>query len=105
MRKSPANFAKVGDFLACVKRGLYLCSGFFEIPKPTIIMTRKQIIKIILSVLIAALTALGAAIGLNSCNVVRTITNRSEFYQKGDTSIMIQTKTTESYDAKKNFIN
>ena len=68
-------------------------------------MTRKQIIKIILSVLIAALTALGAAIGLNSCNVVRTITNRSEFYQKGDTSIMIQTKTTESYDAKKNFIN
>ena len=68
-------------------------------------MTRKQILKIIISVLIAALTALGAAIGLNSCNVVRTITNRSEFYQKGDTSIMIQTKTTESYDAKKNFIN
>ena len=68
-------------------------------------MTRKQILKIIISVLIAALTALGAAIGLTSCNVVRTITNRSEFYQKGDTSIMIQTKTTESYDAKKNFIN
>ena len=30
-------------------------------------MTKKQIIKIIVSVLIAALTALGAAIGLNSC--------------------------------------
>ena len=65
-------------------------------------MTRKQIIKIIISVLIAALTALGAAFGLTSCNVVRTITNKSEFYQRGDTSIMIQTKTTESYDAKKN---
>ena len=63
-------------------------------------MTKRQILKIIVSVLIAALTALGAAIGLNSCSAVRTITNRSEFYQKGDTSVMIQTKTTESYDAK-----
>ena len=65
-------------------------------------MSKLKIIKIIVSVLIAALTALGAAIGLNSCNVVRTITNKSEFYQRGDTSVMIQTKTTESYDAKKN---
>ena len=64
-------------------------------------MNRKQILKIIVSVLIAALTALGAAIGLNSCNVVRTITNKSEYYQRGDTSVMIQTKTTESYDATK----
>ena len=62
-------------------------------------MSKKEIIRIIVSVLIAALTALGAAIGLNSCNVVRTVTNRSEFYQKGDTSVMIQTKTAESYDA------
>jgi hypothetical protein len=64
-------------------------------------MTRHQIIKIIVSVLIAALTALGAALGLNSCNVVRTVTNRSEFYQRGDTAVTIQTKTTESYDAKR----
>ena len=47
------------------------------------------------------IVVLGAAIGLNSCNVVRTITNRSEYYQRGDTSVMIQTKTTESYDASK----
>ena len=60
-----------------------------------------KIIRIIVSVLIAALTALGAAIGLNSCNVVRTITNKSEYYQRGDTSVMIQTRTTESYDATK----
>ena len=65
-------------------------------------MSKQQIIKIIISVLIAALTALGAAFGLSSCNVVRTITNRSEFYQRGDTSVTIQTKTIESYDAKKN---
>ena len=67
-----------------------------------LIQIKESFLKIIVSVLIAALTALGAAIGLNSCNVVRTITNKSEFYQRGDTSVMIQTKTTESYDAKKN---
>lgn len=65
----------------------------------------KKILKITISVLIAALTALAAGLGLNSCNVVRTITNKSEFYQRGDTSVMIQTKTTESYDAKKNLSN
>ena len=106
-------------------------------------MSKQKILKIIVSVLIAALTTLRlrlntirdyiarmnfrlalrfpqklklfggpmvivitiimvyAAIGLNSCNVVRTITNKSEFYQKGDTSVMIQTKVTESYDASK----
>ena len=61
----------------------------------------RKVIKIIISVAIAALTALGAALGLSSCNVVRTITNKSEYYQRGDTSVMIQTKTTESYDATK----
>ena len=66
------------------------------------VMSKQQILKIIVSVLIAALTALGAAIGLQSCNVVRTISNKSEFYQRGDTSVLIQTKTTESYDARKN---
>ena len=65
-------------------------------------MSKQKILKIVISVLIAALTALGAAIGLNSCNVVRTVTNRSEFYQRGDTAVTIQTKTVESYDAKKN---
>ena len=64
-------------------------------------MNKKKLIKIIISVAIAALTALGASLGLTSCNVVRTITNRSEFFQRGDTSVTIQTKTIESYDATK----
>jgi len=76
---------------------LYLCTGF----QNRAITMRKKVIKIIISVAIAALTALGAALGLSSCNVVRTITNKSEYYQRGDTSVMIQTKTTESYDATK----
>ena len=64
-------------------------------------MTKQQIIKIVISVLIATLTALGAAFGLSSCNVTRTITTKSEYWQKADTSVVIQTKTIESYNAEK----
>ena len=38
---------------------------------------------------------------LASCNVTRSITNESQYYQKGDTSVVIQTKTIETYDASK----
>ena len=64
-------------------------------------MTRKEILKVVISVLIAALTALAASLGLSSCNVTRTITTKSEYWQKADTSVIIQTKTIESYDASK----
>lgn len=63
---------------------------------------KKTIIKAIIAGLLAALGVLAAAVGLTSCNVSRTITNTSEFYQRGDTSVMIQTKTIETYDATKN---
>ena len=61
----------------------------------------KKILKIVISVLLAALSALAASLGLTSCNVTRVITNQSEYYQRGDTSIVIQTKTIETYDASK----
>lgn len=61
----------------------------------------KKIIKIVVSALIAALTAIAAGLGLTSCNVTRVITNESSYYQRGDTSVMIQTKTIETYDASK----
>ena len=64
-------------------------------------MTRKEILKVVISVVIAALTALAAGLGLTSCNVTRSITTRSEAWQKGDTSVVIQTKTVETYDASK----
>ena len=61
----------------------------------------KMILKVVISVVIAALSALAAGLGLTSCNVTRTISNRSEYFQLGDTSVMIQTKTIETYDATK----
>ena len=64
-------------------------------------MTKKETRKIVISVLIAALTALAAGLGLSSCNVTRTVTTRSEAWQRGDTSVVIQTKTVESYNAEK----
>ena len=64
-------------------------------------MTKKEIAKVIISVLIAALTALAAGMGLTSCNVTRTVTTKSEYWQKGDTNVVIQTRTVETYDASK----
>jgi hypothetical protein len=42
-----------------------------------------------------------SAVCLASCNVTRTVTTQSQYWQKGDTSVVIQTKTIESYDATK----
>lgn len=61
----------------------------------------KLILKVVISVLIAALTALGAAFGLTSCNVTRKVTTEAAYYQRGDTTVQIVTKTTETYDASK----
>lgn len=61
----------------------------------------KMIIKVVASVIIAALTALLASLGLTSCNVTRVITNESSCLQRGDTSVVIHTKTIETYDASK----
>lgn len=61
----------------------------------------KRIIKVTVTVIIAVLTAFLAALGLNSCNVTRVITNESSYLQRGDTSVVIHTKTIESYDAAK----
>ena len=41
------------------------------------------------------------AIAMSSCNVTRTITTKSEYSQRGDTTVVIQTKTIETYDASK----
>lgn len=52
---------------------------------------------------LTALVALAAAVlGLTSCNVTRTITTESKSLQRGDTAVIIQTKTIESYNASKN---
>lgn len=64
-------------------------------------MTKEQIYKIAATAVTAVLTCLAIALGLTSCNVTRTVTTSSQYLQRGDTTIMIQSKTIESYDASK----
>ena len=64
-------------------------------------MTKQQIYKIIVTITTAIVTCVAIALGLSSCNVTRTITTKSEYWQKADTSVVIQTKTIETYDASK----
>ena len=51
-------------------------------------------------VLLTVLAA-GLVIALTGCNVTRTVTTSSSYVQRGDTTVMIQSKTIESYDATK----
>ena len=48
---------------------------------------------------LAAVAAIAAL--LTGCNVTRTVTTSSSYLQRGDTTVMIQSKTIESYDASK----
>ncbi len=64
-------------------------------------MSKEQIYKIIATAVTALLTCLAIAFGLSSCNVTRTITTQSQYYQRGDTTCTIVTKTIEQYDATK----
>ena len=50
---------------------------------------------------ILIMTVIMTSVVLTSCNVTRTITNESQYYQRGDTSVVIQTKTIETYDASR----
>lgn len=47
------------------------------------------------------MTVIMTSMVMASCNVTRTITTQSQYYQRGDTSVVIQTKTIETYDASK----
>ena len=65
--------------------------------------TQKQrIFNAIKYLALAIATAIAMALGLTSCNVTRTLTTESRSLTRGDTAIIIQTKTIESYNAEKN---
>lgn len=57
--------------------------------------------KAIIYLITAAATALSIAWGLSSCTVMRQVTTVAESLQRGDTSVVIQTKTIETYTGQK----
>ena len=60
---------------------------------------KKYITQILLPLLTAL--AIGLSVLLTSCNVTRTVTTTSSSVKRGDTTVIIQSKTIESYDASK----
>ena len=60
----------------------------------------KKYVNQILLTLLTAL-AIGLSVMLTSCNVTRTVTTTSSSIKRGDTTVIIQSKTIESYDASK----
>lgn len=58
--------------------------------------------KVVIGTISAAILLTIMFLALSSCNVTRTVTTSSSYWQKGDTTCTIVTKTTESYDGKKN---
>ena len=63
---------------------------------------KERLVKALKYLAVAIATAVAIALGLTSCNVTRTITTESKSLSRGDTAIIIQSKTIESYNAMKN---
>jgi predicted lysophospholipase L1 biosynthesis ABC-type transport system permease subunit len=70
--------------------------------KPLTETQKQRLMKAIKYLALSLATAIAMALGLTSCNVTRTITTESRSLTRGDTAIIIQSKTIESYNAKKN---
>lgn len=70
--------------------------------KPLTDIQKKRLMNAIKYLAVSIATAIAMALGLTSCNVTRTITTESKSLTRGDTAIIIQTKTIESYNAQKN---
>lgn len=65
------------------------------------ISMNEKIKKAIVYLVGAIATALAMAWGLTSCQVSRIVTTSAESYNRGDTAVIIQTKTTETYTGQK----
>ena len=69
--------------------------------KPLTDIQKQRLKKAIQYLVVSIATTIAMALGLTSCNVTRTITTESRSLTRGDTAVIIQTKTIESYNAKK----
>ena len=61
-------------------------------------MDKKQIYKIVVTIATCVTTCLAIALGVSSCTLTRTVTTQSQYYERGDTTCTIISKTVETYD-------
>lgn len=67
-------------------------------------LTKEQITKIgesLCTIVMAIIAIICILLGVTSCTTTRTITNTSQYHTKGDTTTIIQTKTTEIINLQK----
>lgn len=57
--------------------------------------------KPIVAIIVTIFTLVMCAFVFSACNVTRLVQTKAEYFQHGDTTTTIVTKTTESYDASK----
>lgn len=88
---------KVNKLIKQIKQSQKAINTFFINTIKNYKTMTKKIIKIWTCVTLAIICIITC-----SCNVTRVVSNESAYYQKGDTAVTIQTKTTETYNAKKN---
>ena len=84
------NKAKIAKALTAVQ------DKYLSLPKDKQAKFRKATATALVLLTIAAIAYL-----LTACNVTRTVTTTSSTIQRGDTTVIIQSKTIESYDATK----
>lgn len=82
-----------------VKKKQYLCAKFQCVVMKKVL--KKCFVRVVVAFFVAASVGTFCALALVGCNVTRTITTQSQYYQKGDTTCTIITKTIETYDASK----
>lgn len=70
-------------------------------PRVRIKSTPTRLLAFVISIIVTTLVTSC----LSSCSLSRTITNESQYIQRGDTSVIIQTKTIERYDGSKKMFN
>ena len=70
--------------------------------KPLTDQQKQRLLKALKYLAVSIATTIAMALGLTSCNVTRTITTESRTLTRGDTAIIIHSKTIESYNAMKN---
>ena len=59
---------------------------------------QEQVLRIIAGIVLLASLIIACMCGLTACNMTRTITTTSQYVRRGDTTFVIQTKTTEIVD-------
>lgn len=68
---------------------------FVPLQRQIDIIMKKLFIFVMFAILMAT------AVMVESCNLTRSVTTESQYFQKGDTTCTIVTKTIETYDATK----